>query len=247
MSRDSELAVETYLQTEALPSLSTQNHFKLKGYSANGPLLSGGNLTIYHRQQDLSKHILKCLNDDETARLRVFETASLSHPGIVPFELYSDTRRNKSFMLMPALPSTLAEFPFLDPHNALRLLRDIGSAVEVLHSKGFAHCDIKPGNIGINSEGRFVLIDLGSVSIFGNDVCSTPAYIPQDVKKRSSAQLDWWMLAMTMAEKCCPTDCLKICTGPNEPTTSVVREHLNAKLPGRVRQKLTQCSKGCLG
>src|SRR5690349_3262808 len=162
LSNDAALAKDTYIDAEALPSLTTQNRFKVSGYIANGPLFEGSTLTIVHNQQDLSKHILKCLDSSETRRLRVFQEKHLSHPHIVSFELHASKKKNKSYMMMPAFPSTLSQFPFLHPDNALRLLRDIGGAIDFLHSQGFAHCDIKPGNIAVSSLDGFVLIDLGS-------------------------------------------------------------------------------------
>lgn len=64
--------------------------------------------------------------------------------------------------------------------------------------------DIKPANICLDGAGEAFLIDFGSVCAFGAHTSSTPAYVPHYVlSRRSSAALDWWMLAMTLAEKAC--------------------------------------------
>ena len=60
---------------------------------------------------------------------------------------------------------------------------------------------MKLANICV-TDGRFVLIDLGSIVKFGKRSSSTPAYIPSDfTETKGSAACDWWMLAMTLAEK----------------------------------------------
>ena len=55
----------------------------------------------------------------------------------------------------------------LFPYSKLRVLRlftDVCKAIEHMHESGFAHCDIKPGNVLLDSEGRdlmAVLTDFG--------------------------------------------------------------------------------------
>lgn len=58
------------------------------------------------------------------------------------------------------LDSKLVGVPW-EPAEVRRLLLDLLSGVEALSERRVVHRDIKPGNIVIDSAGRFVLIDLG--------------------------------------------------------------------------------------
>lgn len=83
-------------------------------------------------------------------------------------------------------------------------------ALDYLHSKGYAHCNVKPANIFLDAKGAFLLGDQGSVTKFGSVLAqSTQAsFVPRELlpsegtPQRSSASLDWWMLAVTLLEKC---------------------------------------------
>lgn len=61
------------------------------------------------------------------------------------------------------------------------------SALEALHKQHLAHCDVKPSNIMLNADGTAVLIDLGAVTEFGEDIREhTPGYsIDADPKSGS--------------------------------------------------------------
>jgi len=43
----------------------------------------------------------------------------------------------------------------------LRVARDVGGALDFMHSRGIVHMDVKPGNIFIAADGSFKLGDLG--------------------------------------------------------------------------------------
>ena len=102
---------------------------------------------------------------------------------------------------MPKFETTLEPISFIDEKEASQLWGDIRDALDFIHSREFAFMDVKPANICV-TEGRFVLIDLGSIVKFGKRSSSTPSYIPSDfTEKKGSAHCDWWMLAMTLAEK----------------------------------------------
>ena len=75
--------------------------------------------------------------------------------------------------------------------------------LECLHNHGFAHKDVKSGNICIDNNGDFVLIDFGSTVKFGSESASSFAYVPADidVSAGATALIDWWMFAMTVYER----------------------------------------------
>jgi hypothetical protein len=212
MERNSDLALEAYKLGQMLPSTATARELRVAGYMLNGLLFEGGELVICYKQQRI--HVLKSLDQREAARAREFQRALLAlegahaPPHVTPFELV-DTPRGKCLMIMPKHATTLEPLPFIDPNAAVvSLWRQVAGALEGIHAMGFAHADIKPSNICLNEAGdSCYLIDLGSVQRFGERTSSTLAYVPRDMPRgTASAALDWWMLAMTLAEKACGPD-----------------------------------------
>jgi len=65
--------------------------------------------------------------------------------------------------------------------DALRVLRDLTSALDYAHSKGVIHRDIKPSNIMLDGEGRTYLTDFGLVLLTAQgtqgQIFGTPQYI----------------------------------------------------------------------
>ena len=116
----------------------------------------------------------------------------------------------------------------------------IREALEQLHAKGFAYSDIKPGNICLTEDGAStVLIDLGSVARFGERTSSTQAYVPRDMARgRASVALDWWMLAMTLAEKGCGPDHMLDISGTQEASKAELRDHLSVRLDPAIWEAL---------
>ena len=125
--------------------------------------------------------------------------------------------------------------------DSVIMMRTLTVALRYLHRLNLAHGDMKPSNIGVSHSLDFVMIDLGSVSKFGDRTSSTPAYIPRDKHTpdlRSSADLDWWMLSVTMAEKCCGEHGLDIGTGASTQPLHEIRGHLQKYLPAAVWNRL---------
>ncbi len=98
--------------------------------------------------------------------------AHLSHPNIVPvFEF--ERREGISYLIMPfvrgrSLESVLAEGTRLAPKDLLRVLHDIGAALDFVHPRGVVHRDVKPANIMIEEDtGRALLTDFGVASDSG--------------------------------------------------------------------------------
>lgn len=96
--------------------------------------------------------------------------AQLSHPNIVPVYEF-DTREGLSFLIMPfvrgvTLESALAERPSVPVLEILRVLREVGAALDVAHRRGVVHRDVKPANIMIEEDtGRPLLTDFGVAQV----------------------------------------------------------------------------------
>jgi serine/threonine-protein kinase len=91
--------------------------------------------------------------------------AHLSHPNIVPVYEF-DTRAGVSFLIMPFVRGTTLESTYEarrpPTSTILRVLREVGSALDVAHRRGVVHRDVKPANILIEEDtGRALLTDFG--------------------------------------------------------------------------------------
>jgi serine/threonine protein kinase len=67
----------------------------------------------------------------------------------------TDRNFGKKALIMPVYPATLVAVPV--PMSATAVLRcgqQVKEALECIHSSGHAHCDVKPSNIFIDSNGK---------------------------------------------------------------------------------------------
>ncbi|HEV8265909.1 MAG TPA: protein kinase [Gemmatimonadales bacterium] len=101
----------------------------------------------------------------ERFRREASVAAQMQHPHLVPVYEF-DLREGLAFLIMPfvrgvTLEQVLADRR-LDPAAALRVLREVGAALDFLHRQGVVHRDIKPSNIMVEEDtGRTLLTDFG--------------------------------------------------------------------------------------
>ncbi|MEM7590832.1 MAG: serine/threonine-protein kinase [Cyanobacteria bacterium P01_A01_bin.83] len=112
-----------------------------------------------------------------------------NHPGIVQVFYYFE-ENNTAYMVMEYLRGqTLGRLlkqrqGKLTEAKALKLIVQVGAALEILHQAKFLHRDIKPDNIMLADDGRVVLIDFGAARDFTVDSTTryttmlTPGYAP---------------------------------------------------------------------
>jgi len=89
---------------------------------------------------------------------------TLSHPNIV--SIYDvGTHDGHYYIAMDHLPGDACAERIrsaeMDLDTALRIIRDIASALDYAHERGFVHCDVKPDNILFRYDGSAVLTDFG--------------------------------------------------------------------------------------
>ena len=127
--------------------------------------------------------------------LREAEAASkLSHPNILPIYAYGE-QDGLPYIVMPYMPGgTLSEYMSqrgpLSLEEAQWYLEQLAAALDYAHDQGCVHCDVKPANILLDSEGLVMLSDFGIARLAQTDsatgqkivkmpdvVMGTPAYI----------------------------------------------------------------------
>ena len=222
LEQDSTVARDAYEQTEILPQTETEADLMVDGYTVNCNFSSCNDAFII-LHQGWNCYLLKSMTNKESTRatelLRSIEdlrerNPNLAIPNLTKFELRHI--RNKHFMIMPHYTNTLEILSAITVKAGIDLYNQVALALEFLHGmpEHYNHMDVKPSNICITGNGQLVLIDLGSVVQLGEKSESTRVYVPRDFQPRSpqnptsneyvaEESNDWWMLAMTIAEKVC--------------------------------------------
>lgn len=230
-TNDTQLLRGAYEDAKKLPSVQTSIELERNGFVLDGVLINGNeNLQICFKGS--VPHVLKVCSPQEYERALNFEHALKGQPPcqwIISFELYE--RHHKFFMFMPLHPVTLEHLPSLDVITAPVFWTCLSGALDFLHQNGYAHNDVKPPNILINTRGEFILTDLGSLVLFNSRSASTRAYIPRELWDRredrgpvASIHADFWMLAMTIFEKVCGGDI----SGAESPKQATIIEAVKA-------------------
>jgi tetratricopeptide (TPR) repeat protein len=121
--------------------------------------------------------------------------ASLEHPHVLPVHgagehegsLYLVTR----FVEGEDLRGRLGREGPLEPEEALRIVEQLASALDVAHAKGLVHRDVKPGNVLLDGTGEAYLADFGLAKPVAGDggptmtggVVGTLAYLaPEQIR-----------------------------------------------------------------
>lgn len=169
---------------------------EIPGYSIEATLGRGGMATVYLAvQESLQRKVaLKVLDPQLAASDPGFTqrfvregriAASLRHRHILAiFDV--GVHQGMAYLALEYLPggSLAGEVGRKNPREALRLLREIGSALALVHKHGVVHRDIKPENILRHDDGGYVLADFGIARMAGlsmvtkeGSTIGTPAYM----------------------------------------------------------------------
>ncbi|MGG2396733.1 protein kinase domain-containing protein [Pseudomonas sp. SH1-B] len=150
----------------------SQPSISVPGYSIHGRLGKGGMAEVYLAteealQREVALKVLLRHEDEEFTQRFIKEghiVASLHHPSIITIYRIDQLNDGRHFLAMEYLAGgDLAQYKgqHLEPAQALRIVRQIASALAVVHDKGLVHRDIKPGNILFRDDGTAVLTDFG--------------------------------------------------------------------------------------
>lgn len=103
------------------------------------------------------------------------EAASqLDHPNILPIYSYGE-QDGLPYIIMPYMPGgTLSEYVAsngcLTLYEAQWYLEQIATALDYAHQHGCVHCDVKPANILLGSDGSVALSDFGIAHMMRRDI-----------------------------------------------------------------------------
>ncbi|MDB4985835.1 MAG: serine/threonine protein kinase, partial [Myxococcaceae bacterium] len=136
--------------------------------------------------------------EDESLRLRMtalFQSeyntlAQLLHPRIVEAYEYGVDPHGPYYTMELLSGSDLAVSAPLPIECACLAVRDIASALGLLHARRLIHRDVTPVNIRMTADGHAKLLDFGALAEFGTQtqVVGTPAFIAPECL--SAASLD---------------------------------------------------------
>jgi len=94
----------------------------------------------------------------------------------------------------------------LDPLDVRTMTRSVMRALQAAHARAVVHCDVKPGNIMIDTDGRVKLVDFGIAGSLSDpaslDIGLTPAYAAPErfSTARGSPEADFYSLGVTAYE-----------------------------------------------
>ncbi len=157
------------------------------GYTIEEEIGKGSWGNVYRGIQDETFVAIKILSkgtsaeEEKTARFRR-ETNSLmqiKHPNIIDLIDFGTTSEDYHYLVMEYFPgqdleSILGQEKCLSAEEAVNVVRQICSGMEVAHVHGLIHRDLKPGNILYRREkGLIKIIDFGLAKILHNDIMIT--------------------------------------------------------------------------
>uniref|UniRef100_A0A914YJ45 protein kinase C n=2 Tax=Panagrolaimus superbus TaxID=310955 RepID=A0A914YJ45_9BILA len=148
----------------------------------------------------------------ETLKSEVAILQNIDHYGIIKLESMFETK-DKIFVVMEKMNGDMLEMILsqatgkLDERATKFLILQILSALRYLHSRGIAHCDLKPENVLLSDLGnkfpQTKLCDFGYARFIGDaqfrkTIVGTPAYLAPEVlqKKGYNKSLDVWSVGV---------------------------------------------------
>lgn len=215
------------METRSLPSTSTTRYDVAE-------VLGAGGMGVIHRahdrlaDRDVAYKRLRVSMELDRPRLgalfrREYDTlARLHHPNIVSVYDFGYDELG-AYYTMELLPGDdLAKLAPLSVAEACRVLRDVASALALIHARRLLHRDVSPSNVRLSSNGQAKLLDFGALTPFGrpNEVVGTPAFIapeclttePLDARADLYAlgALAYWTLTRRLAVRAYSLDELSV-------------------------------------
>lgn len=170
-------------------------------YEVGELLASGGMASVYRAfdrlaQRPVAYKRLKIVNESDRSRFaalfrREYDTlAHLAHPNIVEAYEFGFDACGPYYAMELLSGADLAQLAPLPVYDACRVLRDLASALALLHARRLVHRDISASNVRLTRDGSAKLIDFGGLTPFGtpSEIVGTTAFIAPECL--SGAPLD---------------------------------------------------------
>jgi serine/threonine-protein kinase len=184
---------------------SLQEGERLGIYELRKRLDKGERNRVYHafdtrRERDVAVKVLGLGESSEERGKRFAQEArilgALHHPHIVPFLDY-DSIDGLSFIVMPLLEGgTLKEKLAAGRMNGgqvMGLLKEVGSALDYLHSQKVIHRDLKASNIMFDHPGNAYLVDFGIAKLTDSAAQQNITMVGQVVGTPSYMSPEQWL------------------------------------------------------
>ena len=221
---------------------------ELAGYRIVEPLGRGGTSVVYRAEhvrlgRPAALKLLAPVLGEAGFRERFLResqlAASIDHPSILP--VY-DAGEEDGFLYIAMacvegsdLKTLLAEEGRVPLRRALRIVGQIGSALDAAHARGLVHRDVKPANILVGADDRAYLSDFGVVKeLASNGTTRTGSFVgtieycaPEQIEGRGvDGRADVYALACVLYE------CLAGAPPFHRPSeVAVLNAHLHAPPP----------------
>jgi eukaryotic-like serine/threonine-protein kinase len=165
-------------------------------YEVQNTLATGGMATVFLAREPAADRLvaLKVLHPElsksvGTARFRheIAVTSRLAHPNILPVLDHGEVDGALLWYSMPyvageSLRARLARETRLPLTEALRIARELASALDYAHGAGYMHRDVKPDNILVGEKQDTLLADFGIARAVRAADGSTKADVADDVE-----------------------------------------------------------------
>lgn len=156
-------------------------------YRVESLLGHGGMASVLRVRDEVSDHLLalKLLHREVRPKhAALFEReyhtlAGLSHPHVVEVFEYGNDESGPYYTMELLSGKDLSRTEPLPWREVCAIMRDVASALSVLHTKRLVHRDVSARNVFRTREGHVKLIDFGTLSPFGTprDVAGTPPFV----------------------------------------------------------------------
>jgi hypothetical protein len=199
-------AEELYRKAQNRPKTETQGFIKSCGYTIQGPYLRHSNLS-YCFTASLAPRLLKLIHrdngDGEYFRMKslVQKKIDFNHENIMKIYEIIEIEGGKLCIISEIYPVSLDNITSLfdAPRHFEIFYNHMCRALEHLHRQHHVFVDLKPSNICIDTSGKFILIDIGSiVEKDSTDIYTSNYFLPVDAMFTSGAEMDFYMLGFTM-------------------------------------------------
>jgi protein kinase-like protein len=156
--------------------------------------------------RDVALKTLPARREDGVARLRdeARAMAALNHPSLAAIYGLEVWRRTPvlvvEYLAGGTLAGRLGQGP-LPRNEILTLGIELADALTYMHARGVLHRDLKPGNIGLTSDGVMKLLDFG-LSADAEAPAGTRAYLPPEALAGAppDTAVDLWGLCTVLIE-----------------------------------------------